>query len=179
MATVQIKFLGVDDYDSVAALNHRVVARGDGFVSRLDPGVLSGVLARATGFAVGATSAGELVGYRLVQLPRSADDLLDNRAYRGFPELGDLRFVARFAGVVVAPRARRQRLGSTLCEVALATLRARGILRVITTCHPANAYSLRMLQGLGFEVVGTGATAAGHARCLLSARVHEEARADG
>ena len=171
MPTLHLSVVGPDAHESILELNRAIIMRASEreFMSPLDPTLLRGLLDRTCGFVIGAALAGELAGYRLVQVPRTSADLRDNAAYQGFSDLDRaLGQTARFAGVAVEPRARGQGIATAMCTMALALLRERGARRVITTCHPSNRHSLRMLHKLGFKTVGSHPSSSGHERSLLS-----------
>jgi len=102
------------------------------------------------GFCLGAFCGGEMIGYRLVHYPGQSPDNFGLDA--NLPE-SELKYVAQFSGIVVAPDYRRQGIGSRMFSMALRMVEQEGFRYVTATCHPDNQNSLSIMIKNNFEII--------------------------
>lgn len=147
--TLEIREIGVDEFDLVWPIFHAVVAAGDTYAYAPDTGFEE---ARAMWTNAPTRCFVALIDAR----PAGCYMLRPNQ-----PGLGN--HVAN-AGYMVAAHARGQGLAGKLCEHSLATARAAGFLAMqFNFVVSTNAVAVKLWQKHGFQIVGTVPKAFRHA----------------
>lgn len=151
MALIDLRLLCADDIEHVLDVQDRIRSALDD--EDLFPPSTRRFVAHCLaggGFLYGGFHDGELVGYRIVHLPREHEFTLA----RHIPlPAGEWPRVAHFDTVAVLPEWRGHGISGVLNRRALADLRDREFRHVLATSSPRNPHGIRQLMAAGFRPV--------------------------